>query len=127
MSAGFNYNSGLPSGRMPFWIKDDALVDDGLRSGDVVGVDVQAEPTDGDLALVEISLDDGSSERIVRRYFAAGDGVTLRAAGPGFDDLVTTADQMFAVGVARTRVRYEQVGADETRIVEEPLGRARLE
>src|SRR5207253_1126394 len=80
MSGATSWNSELPSGRNPFWIKDEALADLGLHVGDAVSVDTRREPADGELALVEVETDD-LADRLVRRYFAeAGDRVRLVAA-----------------------------------------------
>lgn len=122
MSGQFRYNSQLEGGRMPFWIKDEALAGLGLRQGDAVGVDPAAEPVNGDLALVEVVLDDDeSSERLVRRYVRDGDEVTLQAAHPSYPDVLVGSERVFVVGVVRTRVRFVPAEGDQTRIVEEPL------
>ena len=120
MEGAFSYNSELPDGRSPFWIKDDALSGIGLRVGDAVSVDSSAEPTDGDLVLVELEEDD-DSRKIVRRYYEQDGAVVLRAGNPEYPDLRVSPDRLFVVGVVRTRVRFEAAGADRTRIVEEPL------
>lgn len=121
MEGQFSYNSELPGGRAPFWIKDEALVGLGLRPGDAVSVDSRADPADGDLALVEVAAEDGGSERTVRRYFADGHDVILKAANAAYADRRVSGDQVFVVGVVRTRVRFESAGEDRTKIVEEPI------
>ena len=121
VAAAFSYNSELPGGRAPFWIKDDSLSGLGLHRGDAVSVDSSLEPKDGDLVLVEVAVEDESSERTVRRYYEDGGEVTLKAANPDYPDVLLPSDQVFVVGVVRTRVRFEPVDRDLTRIVEEPL------
>jgi SOS-response transcriptional repressor LexA len=76
----FSWNSELPSGRNPYWIRDEALSGLGLHSGDAVSVDTRAEPRDGDLVVVEVELDDDSL-RTARRYFASAGRVRLEAVG----------------------------------------------
>ena len=120
MEGAFSYNSELPGGRSPFWIKDDALAGIGLKAGDAVSVDSRAEPSNGDLVLVEIEADD-DSEKIVRRYFEDDGEVVLKAANPHYPDVRVAPDQLFVVGLVRTKVRFEPVGAEQTRIIEEPL------
>ena len=122
MEGQFSYNSELPGGRAPFWIKDEALADLGLGPGDAVSVDSREEPADGDLVLVELEAEDGGSERTVRRYFSDGEDVTLKAANAAYPDLRVPSEQVFVVGVVRSRVRFEGAGDDRTKIVEEPLG-----
>ena len=121
MEGQFSYNSELPGGRAPFWIKDEALAGLGLGPGDAVSVDSRQDAAGGDLVLVEVETDDGASERMVRRYFEAGGVVTLEAANAGYPDLVAPVDRVFVVGVVTSRVRYEDAGDERTRIVEEPL------
>ena len=121
MEGAFSYNSELPGGRAPFWIKDDALSDLGLGPGDAVSVDSSAEPAEGDLVLAEVVVEDDASERMVRRYFEDSGQVTLKAANPTYRDILVPAEQVFVIGVVKTRIRYESAEGDRTRIVEEPL------
>ena len=120
MEGAFSYNSELPGGRSPFWIKDDALSGIGLRAGDAVSVDSRAEPSDGSLVLVDVEDDDGS-QKLVRRYYEQGGQVVLRAANPEYPDLRLPPQRLFIVGLVHTRVRFEAAGANRIRIVEEPL------
>src|SRR6266567_303769 len=84
-SAGaFSWNSELPSGRNPFWIRDEALSGLGLHVGDAVSVDTRVEPSNGDLVVVEAEID-GDSLRIARRYFADGTRIRLEPAGGEVD------------------------------------------
>jgi hypothetical protein len=121
VQGGFSYNSELPGGRAPFWIRDDALVKLGLGPGDAVAVDGAREPQNGDLVLVEVVVDEDQSGRIVRRYFEDRGDVTLRAENDDVPDLVISADQLFVVGVVTSKVRYERLDDERTRIIEEPL------
>jgi SOS-response transcriptional repressor LexA len=121
MSGVTSWNSELPSGRNPFWIKDESLATLGLHAGDVVGVDTRREPSDGDLALVEVETDE-LADRLVRRYFAAGpDGVRLVAPGADQPELRLAPDQLIVLGVVCSRVRFETGGGQDVRVVEEPL------
>ena len=121
MSGVTSWNSELPSGHNPFWIKDDALAALGLRAGDAVGVDTRRDPLDGDLVLVEVETDE-LSDRLVRRYYADGpDRVRLVAPGSGGSDLVLTEDQLIVLGVVSSRVRFEPTGDEEMRVIEEPI------
>ena len=120
MEGAFSYNSELPGGRSPFWIKDQALVGIGLAPGDAVSVDARTEPSHGDLVLVEVATDD-DSHKIVRRYAEEDGDVVLKAANPEVPDLRLAPEDLFVVGVVRTRVRFEPARADQTRIVEEPI------
>ena len=115
-SAGaFSWNSELPSGHNPFWIRDDGLRGLGLAPGDAVAVDTRAEPQDGDLVVAEADID-GDSQRLARRYFSSGDDVRLEPVGADATPLVLPADQVMVMGVIRARVRFES-----ERAVEEPL------
>ena len=76
----FSWNSELPSGHNPFWIRDEGLAGLGLHRGDAVSVDTRAEPQDGDLVVAEAEVD-GDSQRLARRYLASGDVVRLEPVG----------------------------------------------
>ena len=117
-----SWNSELPSGRNPFWIKDEAMSSLGLHVGDAVSVDTHREPTEGDLVLVEVETDE-LSDRLVRRYFAdeGGDQVRLVAANPDYPELRLSPDQLLVLGVVCARVRFEPAGNDALKIVEEPI------
>ncbi|MBA2448736.1 MAG: hypothetical protein H0V51_12000 [Chloroflexi bacterium] len=121
MEGAFSYNSELPGGRAPFWIKDHALAGIGLRPGDAVSVDSGEEPKGGELVLVELETDDGGSDRTVRRYFERGEDVLLKAENDAFPDIVLASSRVLLVGVVKTRVRFEAASDDRTRVVEEPL------
>ena len=112
----FSWNSELPSGHNPFWIRDTGLEGLGLRPGDAVSVDTRAEPVDGDLVVVEVDVD-GDSQRLARRYFLSGDNVRLESASSD-PALVLPAEQVMVMGVIKARVRFEA----DTSPVEEPLG-----
>jgi SOS-response transcriptional repressor LexA len=113
--AAFSWNSELPSGRNPFWIKDAALSGLGLRPGDVVSVDTRAEPRDGDLVVADVGID-GDSQRLARRYFSSGASVRLESADDASGTLELPADQVMVMGVINGRVRFEADAA-----IEEPL------
>lgn len=117
-SAGaFSWNSELPSGHNPFWIRDDALAGLGLQAGDAVSVDTRAEPGDGDLVVAELEID-GDSLRTARRYFVAGDTVRLEAVGAALEPIEVPSDQVMVMGVVVGRLR---LSADRTSVTEEPL------
>ena len=113
----FSWNSELPSGRNPFWMRDEALAGLGLHTGDAVSVDTRVEARDGDLVVVEAEVD-GDSLRTARRYFAAGDQVRLEGEGEGVDPLELPADSVIIMGVIAARLRF-RVADDPP--VEEPL------
>ena len=113
----FSWNSELPSGRNPFWIRDESLVDLDLHAGDLVSVDTSADPRDGDLVVVEADFD-GESLRLARRYFATADRVRLEPAGGEVKAIDLPADSVIVLGVIRGRVRIEDGGA---RVIEETL------
>ena len=117
-----SWNSELPSGRNPFWIKDEAMSSLGLHVGDAVSVDTRREPTEGDLVLVEVETDE-LSDRLVRRYFPAfgGDQVRLVAANPDYPELRLSPDQLLVLGVVCARVRFEPASNEALKIVEEPI------
>ena len=121
MSGVTSWNSELPSGRNPFWIKDEALADLGLQVGDAVGVDTRREPSDGDLVLVEVETDE-LADRMVRRYFADGpDHLRLATANPDVPELRLTPGEMIVLGVVCSRVRFEGGDGEVLRVIEEPI------
>jgi SOS-response transcriptional repressor LexA len=112
----FSWNSELPSGRNPFWIRDEALAGLGLHVGDAVSVDTRAEPRDGDLVVVEVELDDDSL-RTARRYFGLqGDRVRLEPIGDAVEPIEVPGDNVMVMGVIVARLRLS-----ESAPVEEPL------
>jgi SOS-response transcriptional repressor LexA len=117
-SGAFRWQSELPSGRNPFWVRDEGLSDYGLHAGDAVSVDTRAEPRSGDLVVAEAETEDGDSQRLARRYVVVGDRVRLEPAGGADAVLDLAADQLIVMGVIRGRVRFEQDGAQA---IEEPL------
>src|SRR5438552_8494537 len=104
-SAGaFSWNSELPSGRNPFWIRDEALSGLGLHPGDAVSVDTRAEPQPGDLVVVEVDID-GDSLRTARRFLPAADErVRLEAVGSDLETLELGADELIVMGVIAARL-----------------------
>jgi SOS-response transcriptional repressor LexA len=113
----YSWNSELPSGRNPFWMRDEALAGLGLHAGDAVSVDTRTEPRDGDLVVVEAEMD-GDSLRTARRYFVAGDRVRLEGVGEGVEALELPADSVMVMGVIAARLRFAPGGGEP---VEEPL------
>lgn len=115
-SAGaYSWNSELPSGRNPFWIRDEALSGVGLHAGDAVSVDTGAEPRNGDLVVVEIEID-GDSLRLARRYSSNSGRVRLESVGDQLEVVELPVEEVIVMGVIGTRVRFSENGA-----VEEPL------
>jgi SOS-response transcriptional repressor LexA len=121
MAAGgaFSWNSELPSGRNPFWIRDEALSGLGLHPGDAVSVDTRTDPRDGDLVVVEVELEEDSL-RTARRYFAVGDRVRLEPVGEASNVIEVPAEQVIVMGVIAARLRFAR-GESEAP-AEEPLG-----
>src|SRR5215831_11892079 len=114
----FSWNSELPSGRNPFWIRDEALAGLGLHAGDAVSVDTRAEPRDGDLVVAEVELDDDSL-RTARRYSNADGLVRLMPVGnPDLETIEVAAEQVMVMGVIAARIRF---GEDRASPIEEPL------
>jgi SOS-response transcriptional repressor LexA len=109
----FSWNSELPSGRNPFWIRDEALSGLGLHAGDAVSIDTRAEPGNGDLVAVEAEVD-GDSLRLARRYFASGDQVRLEAVGEAVDTLELSTESVIVMGVIVGRLRFLDGGAQVT-------------
>jgi SOS-response transcriptional repressor LexA len=114
----FSWNSELPSGRSPFWIRDEALSGLGLHTGEAVSVDTRAEPRDGDLVVVEAELD-GDSVRLARRYFATGDQIRLEPVAAGVGTIELPAENVIVMGVIAARLRFSASG---DRAIEEPIG-----
>jgi len=113
----FSWNSELPSGRNPFWIRDEALSGLGLHAGDAVSVDTRVEPTNGDLVVVEAEID-GDSLRIARRYFAESDRVRLEPDNPAAERIELPSEDIIVLGVIVARVRISPSG---DHVTEEPL------
>lgn len=121
MTGATSWNSELPSGRNPFWIKDESLSDLGLHVGDAVSIDTRREPSDGDLVLVEVETDE-LSDRLLRRYYAGANGdVRLVAASSVVPELRLTPDELIILGVVCGRVRFETVDDNTVRVIEEAL------
>jgi SOS-response transcriptional repressor LexA len=115
----FSWNSELPSGRNPYWIRDEALAELGLHVGDAVSVETRSEPNQGDLVVVEVELDDDSL-RTTRRYFKLGDRVRLEAVGQAIAPIEVPAEQVMVLGVVVARLRFSTDGAPPE---EEPIPR----
>ena len=115
----FSWNSELPSGRNPFWIRDEALAGLGLHAGDAVSVDTRSEPRNGDLVVAEVEVEDDSL-RTARRYFTSGDRIRLEPVGSadGVEIIELPAEQVIVMGVIAARLRF---GTDSAAPVEEPL------
>ena len=116
-SGAFSWNSELPSGRNPFWIRDEALAGLGLHAGDAVSVDTRAEPRTGDLVVAEAEVE-GDSLRLARRYVLIGDRVRLESVGGPVEALDLPAESLIVMGVIIARLRISPDGAQVT---EEPL------
>ncbi len=114
-SGAFSWNSELPSGRNPYWIRDEALSGLNLHIGGAVSVDTRAEPRDGDLVVAEVELDDDSL-RTARRFFRFGDKVRLEADGQ--EPIELPEEQVIIMGVIVARVRFSDTDRTPT---EEPL------
>jgi SOS-response transcriptional repressor LexA len=113
----FSWNSELPSGRNPFWIRDEALSGLGLHPGDAVSVDTRAEPSNGDLVVVEAEVD-SDSVRIARRYFASGVRVRLEPDNPAESTLELPVEDIIVMGVIVARLHISPSG---DHVTEEPL------
>jgi SOS-response transcriptional repressor LexA len=112
----YSWNSELPSGRNPFWIRDEALAGLGLHPGDAVSVDTRAEPRDGDLVVVEVEVD-GDSQRLARRYVEIDPTrVRLEPIGDQAEALDVGQDSLIVMGVITARVRFQGEQA-----IEDPL------
>ena len=117
----FSWNSELPSGHNPFWIRDEGLAGLGLHEGDAVSVDTRAEPRDGDLVVAEADVaGDGDARRLARRYFAAGSQVRLEPVGEQAvgDVLELEPESVIIMGVIAGRLRFVSQGNPP---IEEPL------
>ena len=112
----FSWNSELPSGHNPFWIRDEGLSGLGLHTGDAVAIDTRAEPRNGDLVVVEAEID-GDSVRLARRYFQDGDRVHLEPTAG--DKLTLPQDSVLVLGIIVARLRFTAGATDPP--VEEPL------
>jgi SOS-response transcriptional repressor LexA len=113
----FSWNSELPSGHNPFWIRDDGLAGLGLYVGDAVAIDTRAEPRDGDLVVAEADID-GDSQRLARRYRTSATEVHLEPVGGRQEALTLAPESVLVLGVIAARLRFAP-GSNEP--VEEPL------
>jgi SOS-response transcriptional repressor LexA len=112
----YSWNSELPSGRSPFWIRDEALSGMGLHVGDAVSVDTRVEPRDGDLVVVEVELD-GDSQRLARRYLELNPTrVRLEPVGGQAEPIEVEPEAMIVMGVITARLVFQGEQA-----IEEPL------
>jgi SOS-response transcriptional repressor LexA len=109
----FSWNSELPSGRNPFWIRDEALSGLGLHTGDAVSVDTRAEPRDGDLVVVEVQVEDDSL-RLARRYIEVDlERVRLEPIGEAIEPIEVPRDDLMVMGVIAARLRISDGVATE--------------
>jgi SOS-response transcriptional repressor LexA len=108
----YSWNSELPSGRNPFWIRDEALAGLGLHAGDAVSVDTCANPCDGDLVVAEVDLD-GDPLRLARRYFARDDEIRLEGVGASVEPIETSAENVMVLGVVVGRLRFRPEPVEE--------------
>ena len=106
----FSWNSELPSGHTPFWIRDDALSGLGLRPGDAVSVDTRAEPRVGDLVVCDVETDDGDSQRVAGRLATLDATVRIEAVGPN-TAIDVPCERVMLLGVICGRVHLEDDGA----------------
>jgi SOS-response transcriptional repressor LexA len=113
----FSWNSELPSGRNPFWIRDEALAGLGLHIGDAVSVDTRVEPQSGDLVVLEVEVE-GDSLRTARRFVVLGDTVRLEPVAEGMEPLELPAEAVMVMGVITARLRFS---SDGTPPAEDPL------
>jgi protein phosphatase len=120
-SGAFSWNSELPSGHNPFWIRDEGLAGLDVHAGDAVSVDTRAEPTDGDLVVAEVELD-GDSLRLAGRFFSSPGLVRLERVGGATDTLEVPADSVMVMGVIVGRL---SISADGGLVREEPITRRR--
>jgi SOS-response transcriptional repressor LexA len=114
----YSWNSELPSGHNPFWIRDEALSGLGLHAGDAVSVDTRAEPRDGDLVVAEVERQD-DSQRTARRYFSVGDRIRLEPIGEALEPIELPAEHVMVMGVIVARLRLSTDAAEPPS--EEPL------
>jgi SOS-response transcriptional repressor LexA len=115
----FSWNSELPNGHSPFWIRDEALAGLGLHAGDAVSVDTRAEAQDGDLVVVEAEVD-GDSQRLARRLFFDGHTVRLETVTNTQEVLELDSESIIVMGVIVARLRFS-VGGDQA--IEEELAK----
>jgi SOS-response transcriptional repressor LexA len=109
----FSWNSELPSGRNPFWIRDEALAGLGLHAGDTVSVDTSAEPRSGDLVVADVELEDDSM-RLARRYVLLdGERVRLEAVGNPAEPIEVRLEDVMVMGVIAARLRIADGQARE--------------
>lgn len=113
----FSWNSELPSGHNPFWIRDEALAGLGLHAGDAVSVDTRAEPADGDLVVAEAEIE-GDPVRTARRYLLSDDKVRLESIGGSEAPIEVEPGQIMIMGVIVGRLRFS---SDQGEPIEEPL------
>jgi SOS-response transcriptional repressor LexA len=114
----FSWQSELPSGHNPFWIRDEALAGLGLHPGDAVSVDTRAEPRDGDVVVVEVEHE-GDSLRTARRLVDLGDRVRLEPVGGPAEPIEVPPESVIVMGVVVARLRLD---GPEGAPTEEPLG-----
>jgi hypothetical protein len=79
-------------------LDDDALAADGLPRGSRIHVHLGREPNNGDLVWAEL-VRHGSMQRLVRRYKASHDFVTLMAPGSNQPDIIRRYFEVRVLGV----------------------------
>ena len=115
----YSWNSELPSGHNPYWIRDEALAGIGLHAGDAVAVDTRVDAKSGDLVVAEVDVD-GDSLRLARRYVLKGETVRLEPIGSEVEieveALEVDATALIVMGVIVGRLQFDNGAAAETPI-----------
>ncbi|MCC7106012.1 MAG: hypothetical protein IT307_12790 [Chloroflexi bacterium] len=114
-----SWNSELPSGRSPFWVRDEAMAVLGLHPGGAVSVDTRRDPVDGDLVVVELEIDDDSI-RTIRFVHRDGERLRFTAANSREAAIVVDEDACIIMGVVHGRLRFEQ-RSGQLAAIEEPI------
>jgi SOS-response transcriptional repressor LexA len=114
-----SWNSELPSGRSPFWVRDEAMAALGLHPGGAVSVDTRRDPTEGDLVVVELEVDD-ESIRTIRFFYTEGERFRFTAASSSEAAIEVDPDACIVMGVVHGRLRFEE-RAGQLAAIEEPI------
>jgi repressor LexA len=81
-------------------VRGDSMIDDGIREGDLVIVQQQVEPNNGDTVVAVVH-----GEATIKRFYWRGTGVELRPANAHMTPLQVDAQDVEVKGIVTGLIR----------------------